>query len=127
MPDVPPTGLTDRMLSELTFHANLAQELIVTTKDKIELCLLHHQEELQIQREWTTPFGILVAVLMTLLTADFKDGLGLKKEVWQAIFLMAAATSGVWFVYAVARAVRVWWRGTGSIDSIISELKTPRT
>ena len=40
MPDVPSTGLTDRMLSELTFHANLAQELIVTTKDKIELCLL---------------------------------------------------------------------------------------
>ena len=127
MPDVPPTGLTDRMLRESTFHANLAQELIVTTADKIELCLLHHQEELQVQKEWATPFGILVTVLMTLLTATFKDGLGLKKEVWQAIFVLAAATSGVWFVYAGVRAVRVWWKGRGSIGSIIAELKTPRT
>jgi hypothetical protein len=127
MPDIPPTGLSDQMLRESTFQANLAQELIATTKDKIELCLLHHQQELQSQREWTTPFATLVTVLLTLLTADFKDGLGFKKEVWQAIFVVTAIISALWFLYAGAKAIRSWWNRKGSIDSIIAELKATQS
>ncbi len=128
MPDPSPTGLTEQMVRESTIHANVGQELIVTTRDKLELCLVHHREELESRELWAIPFGIFVPVILTLLTADFRGGLGLKKEVWQAIFIIVAVVSFFLTVGFALRAVRSWWSNSPpGVAAIIAELKAPRS
>jgi hypothetical protein len=127
MADTPTTGLTDQIARDSTIYTNVGQELIITTRDKVELCLLHHQEALEGQRNWVIPAGIFVPVILTLLTADFRDA-GLKKEVWQSIFVIAAVISGVFTVGLGLRAFGTWWHlAVKSIDAVIAELKAPRT
>ena len=127
MPNSSTTGLTEQMVRESTIHANLAQELIVTTRDKLELCLVHHQRSLESQQLWAIPFGIFVPVVLTLVTADFRNALGLKQDTWQAIFLIVAVLTFGFTVHFGLRASRIWWSGrVESIDGIIADLKASR-
>ena len=127
MADPSTTGLTDQMVRDTTIHANLGQELIVTTRDRLELCLRRHLDGLESRERWLIPLGIFVPVILTLLTADFRDSLGLKKDVWQAIFIIVALATVLLTGRFGLRTLRSWWSGrVESIDSIISEVKTPR-
>jgi hypothetical protein len=131
MPDVPTTGLTDQVIQGSTVHSNVAQEFIVTTRDKLELCLNRHKEKIAARQQWPVPFGIFVSVLLTLLTADFRqDRFGITGVVWQAIFIIVAVLSGVWLIYSLFTAavsyVTSWWKGEGrSFDAVIKELTAP--
>jgi hypothetical protein len=131
MPDVPTTGLTDQVIQGSTVHSNVAQEFIVTTRDKLELCLNHHKEKVEARQQWPVPFGIFITVLLTLLTADFKEkALGIPKDIWFTIFLMVGALSAVWLVYSLLKAAisyfTAWWKGEPlGIEAIIKEITKP--
>jgi hypothetical protein len=48
--------------------------------------------------------GVLFAVLLPLVAADFHDFLGLSKEAWKAFCFMAAIVSGVIMIYVFIKA-----------------------
>jgi hypothetical protein len=105
-------------------HSNISQEIVVTTVDKIELCLRDYQETLRARGDWITPAGILIALLAPLVTADFKVFLGISAEIWLGLHVTGSAVSFVWFLYAVFRAIQV--RGKDNPRHIIQELKRER-
>src|SRR5712692_8032562 len=88
----------EQIVRESTVHANVGQELIFTTKDRLKLCLIAHQEVLRAKQGWAIPLGILVPVVLALATADFRDLFGLKGDSWRASFVIGALFSTAWLV-----------------------------
>lgn len=88
-------------------HGNVEQEVIVITEDRLMLRLREHEAEIRQSRDWLTPFGLLVTIIITLVTADFKPALGLSKDTWAAIFVLGAVSSLVWLAIAVKNVRKV--------------------
>lgn len=101
------------------WNFNIAQSGIVTTEDKVRLCLNDHLEKAENQKTWLIPFAVSISLLITLLTVSFRKVLWLSADFWQAIFIVS-------FVMAVAFTV-YWFKKRGnpsSIDTIVEELKS---
>ena len=101
-------------------HWNLESVFIITTEDKLRLCLHKNIDRLDVKRKWATPLALLVSLLLALTTADFKD-LFIPSEAWLAIFLIAAVVSFFWTIKAIWKTIGV----EVSVESIISEIKQP--
>ena len=106
--------------SQLTVHKNLGQEVVVTTVDKVRLCLMQNEAHLRGQRDWITPLSLLLASCTTLLAAEFKN-VGLAKEVWQSLYILGSIACLIWLIKAATAAWR--YRNKASIDAIVHELK----
>ncbi|GJQ22183.1 MAG: hypothetical protein HBSIN02_25380 [Bacteroidia bacterium] len=105
---------------KLTIHKNLGQEVILTTVDKVTLCLMKNRDNITAKREWLTPLSIFLALLTTLVAADFRKFI-FEPNVWTAIYVIGAIVSFVWLCRA---AYSAWLaRSTGTITSIVNELK----
>jgi len=119
----PPSNPLDRELLVKQFisidqiHVNVTQAVIVTTEDKVELCLNRHMKQLESRQAWVAPFGILLALGTTLLTSSFKDFI-LPAQAWHALFILAGIGSLVWLVASVLRA-----RGAVGVSDVINDLK----
>lgn len=112
------TGSTaDLVVASELYLINLPPDVITTTEDKVRLCLSEHLKKMEKKKSWVTPLGILLALIATLITTNFKD-VGLAAPTWQAIFIIAAILSSVWLIFSVIEASR-----SEKIEDIISELK----
>jgi len=111
----------DELSKNLTIHKNVKQEIIITTADKIKLVLINTREILTAQRDWWTPFGLLISFITTLCTADFKDAFGLTKEFWRAIFVLLTLGSAIWLLKSFYKLYKNW--GKDNLDNIIENIK----
>lgn len=111
----------NELSKNLTIHKNVKQEIIITTADKIKLVLISTKEVLTSQRDWWTPFGLLISFIATLTTADFKEALNLSKEFWHAIFVLLTIGSSIWLVYSFYKLYKNW--GEDNLDNIIEKIK----
>ena len=111
----------EREFSErLTVHKNLGQEVVVTTVDKVKLCLIENRESLAAQKEWLMPLSLVIAFGTTLVAAQFRN-VGLKAEVWEAVYLIATLLSFIWLCHSGWKAWRT--RKSGGIDHVVDRLK----
>ncbi len=113
--------LSDELSKNLTIHKNVNQEIIVTTSDKIKLVLIDTKAKLNSQRDWWTPFGLLISFITTMCTAEFKDIYGLTKDSWKAIFVILILFSGIWLLVTIRKLYLNW--GKYNLDSIIEHIK----
>ena len=97
--------LTKAITAQLVAHQNVRQELVITTVDKLKLCLIEHKQHLRARREWLAPAGLLISLLTTLVAATFHDALGLPMATWTAIYILAAAGSGIATMVLLWRAL----------------------
>lgn len=98
-------------------QSNLGQIIIISTEDKIELCLMKHLKDLENKRNWITPLGLFLTVTLTFLTTDFKDWV-VSKETWQAIFIIAGIIFLVWLIVSTVKA----WQSK-TVKEILEEIK----
>ena len=96
------------LLDHSTIHQNVGQEFVVTTVDKLKLCLRNHKEALASRFDWVTPLSVFLTLLTTFVAADFKDAFSLKKEDWRAIFLVGMIVSILWFARCIYRVIKFW-------------------
>src|SRR4051812_44362170 len=73
---------------------NVHQDLIVVTRDKVELCLTKHVKMMEQRKAWLVPFGVLLSAVVALATSTFHDSMGLKAEAWHAVFIVLGVISG---------------------------------
>ena len=114
----------ERLITNSEVYQNVSQKFIITTEDKLRLCLSEHLKQLEKKRSWVAPLGILITIIVTLVTSNFKK-VGLDAATWQAIFIIAGLIALGWFIYSVKEA----WQSE-KIEDIIDELKKdsqPRT
>jgi len=99
---------------------NVEQVFIVTTEDKVRICLNRHLDRVERRRDWIAPLGVLITLVVTLVTTTFRD-LWLSKDAWQALFIFAAFGAAVWLMRAL---VALYTEAKTSMDSVILEMKT---
>lgn len=125
-----------KIADELVTYTNIKQELVITTVDKLKLCLIEHKDHLRSRREWIGPASLLVAFVTTLAVADFRTALGLDAATWKAMFLIAMLLTGGLTVLLLLRAGRSFKKrgldplidkiadrhsGTGLYDNLIAQ------
>lgn len=118
------TGLQidKELLESSVVHKNISQEFIITTADKIRLCLMRHRETVKGRSDWIAPAGIFVALVGALVAAKFESPLlYLQPEVWKAMFVLCSIAAFLWLCYAIFRLIKL--KGKGDIEGIIEELK----
>lgn len=86
-------------------HINTSQQLIITTEDKLHLCLLRNKQYLGKKTAWITPLGILLTLVVTFATTTFRD-IGFSAYTWEAIFFIAGILAFVWLLWAIIQAIR---------------------
>ena len=112
-------ALQQKFLQTNKIHSNLEQVVIVTTEDKVRLCLHKSIDRLGTKREWWTPVALLVTLVLALTTAEFKDRFAFSAAIWEAFFLLLTVASFIWTGVALWKAFKV----KISVESIVSEIK----
>ena len=98
-------------------YVNVSQQVIITTEDKIKLCLNKHIKLAEKRREWVAPFTLMIAIITIFITSTFKSFL-FSSETWQAIFTIIGLGSLIWFGMTIKNAFKKI-----NIDIIIYEMK----
>ena len=83
---------------------NTKSDLIEITEDKLENILIKFLSDYRNSTIWLTPLGIFLSLLITFLTADFKQFLNISKEIWCAIFYVTLIISLIWTIISAAMA-----------------------
>lgn len=102
-------------------YNNVSQGIIHITEDKLKVILLEQKEKNKLFYSWTTPLGIFVSCLLTTITADFKNTLGLSSNTWKAIFVILTVITLVWLLWAAFNAFSN--RKNRKIDDLINTIK----
>lgn len=118
--NAPTTGRFFKEAVEVTtVHSNLSQEIVKITVDRLKLILQEHAENMEAKSGWGTPLGILITMLIVFPTTEFKEFLGLKAEVWQAGFIIAAVLTFAWLGRTIIDAIR-----SPSVGDVIEKIKS---
>lgn len=105
------------MVIDSKLVTNLAQILITITEDKIRICLMRHLKSIEEKDKWLAPAGIIITIILTLITTDFKDFI-FSKETWQSFFVIVLILAFGWLVFSLYHRLRA-----KNIDDLIKELK----
>ena len=114
-------GLDPKVLEGCEFHDNITQVYIRTTEDKLRNILRDFKEACGTKYAWTTPLGLFISFLATIVTATFADKYGVPKDYWEALFTFLTIGSLVWFGVAACRATSR--RKETSVQHIIDRVK----
>ena len=101
---------------------NTSANLIKITEDRLNVILLKNVPKLRKPQEIINPIALLLSLLAAIVTADFKEVLGLTAESWKAIFVVAFIISIFYLLYCLYNLIF----NRSSIDSILKEIKTKR-
>jgi hypothetical protein len=82
-------------------YDNTREELIIVSKDKLQLCLQDNMDRMGKQDRWMAPLGVLVPLVLTAVTATFTERFGIAGDVWEAIFVLLGVLAMWWLIYAL--------------------------
>lgn len=111
------TGSIAGLVEVEKVHIKLSEEVIITTEDKVRLCLGEHLKRIEKKKGWIAPLGILMTIILTLVTASFRDAL-FEAVAWKYFFIFAGVASFVWLGLAVKEAFH-----SEKLEDVVSELK----
>ena len=118
-----PLGAVRLCTVPATVYENLEQDIIYITADKAHRCLDEWRQRIEAQGSWVGPLSLVGSLLVTLLTADFKDKLGVPKEYWAATFLVCFLAA----MFLLVRNIKRRMVNTPeSSDEIVEKLKRKR-
>ncbi|HEX7242565.1 MAG TPA: hypothetical protein VF263_19910 [Longimicrobiaceae bacterium] len=112
-----PELLVKQLVSVERLHVNVSQSVIITTEDKVRICLDKHIKRAEQKHSWIAPAGILLAIITTLVTTTFQNWV-LKAETWQAVFIVVGIVSLAWLLLSLRFAFN-----SLSTDDVIEELR----
>jgi hypothetical protein len=98
---------------------NVDQSLIVTTEDKVRLCLGECLQAMGRRREWVTWSALLLTLVLTQVTASFRDALGLSSSTWAAFFLLLSVLCALSLLVSL---IRLASQKPVSVDQVVARL-----
>lgn len=101
--------------------SNTQSDLIEITHDKLENILIKFLKQYRKTIEWMTPLSLFLSFLLTCLTAEFKDFLGISKDIWSAMLYVLMALSFAWTVYTIIAAL-YFYKST-NIEYLINKIR----
>lgn len=91
----------DEMAKQTTIHSNLKQDIVCTTKDKLQLSLQNFRDAVDAKQKVATYGGVAISLLLSLVTSSPKDVFGLSSDVWRAIFIVCLILSALATIYSI--------------------------
>ena len=119
--NIVPDAIKQELLQVTAVHFNVAQEFIMITEDKTYRCLREWKDHIETRNAWIAPVSLLVPLVLTFVTADFKDAFGLSKNTWQAVFIIGILLAGIWAIREIAKLISR--RGSPTVEELIQDLK----
>lgn len=116
-PSIDISSIGSQLVEVSDVHLNVNQEVVITTEDKMRLCLTQHLNRMERKRAWIAPFGVFIAIITALASATFIDTF-LKADTWKAIFILSGLISFVWLLLTIKDAFIA-----ETIDDVVVELK----
>jgi hypothetical protein len=104
-----------------TVHTNISSNVIIITEDKALICLMNNVHRLRNREAWQTPAGILATLVTVMITAAPTNALGIPKEAWTALGVMATALTLLWLLRDLRRR---WVTYSVTPHSVVEMLKT---
>ncbi len=86
---------------------NIDENIVTVAENTIRLCLRNHLEaHIGARASLWSAWGTFIAILLALLTAEFRTFASIEAPVWKAIFLIGCMASGLWCCVTTFRCVR---------------------
>ena len=111
--------INSELVDDLALNVNVKQEVVITTVDKLKICLTDHRDALLAGREWVSMLGLSLSLFATLTAATFSD-LWMPAEYWGATYLIAGLLSAAYTVVLFVRAIKGALQG--GIDGLIDKI-----
>lgn len=115
-------SFADDYVQQARIHTNFAQNVVIITEDRLELCLRNHLAGIEARTRWIAPTSSFGAFITTLCTSTFHDAFNLKAEVWQAIFVILTFASACWLAVTAIQALR----SKPSLRDLLHEIRQTR-
>ncbi len=97
-----PLDIGDMLQDSLTLKPNLRQEIVLVTRDRVQLCVSRFTSEYgrfqDAKDSWKSPLGILVTLAPMLITITFLDAPPFGVEFWKGIYWAASVVVAGWLV-----------------------------
>ncbi|HXD33598.1 MAG TPA: hypothetical protein VN643_20920 [Pyrinomonadaceae bacterium] len=97
-------------------HINVAQEVVITTEDKLLLILNQNLPKIGRRRDWLGPLACFAASIVPAFTPPFRDS-AISNAVWVTLFAVFSVTSLVWLIFEIRRT-----RTTSPEDALTKEI-----
>ena len=98
-------------------YMNVSQKCIMITEDRAYRCLEDWKRNLESKNEWLAPASLLSSLMLTFVSATFRDVFGISKYTWEAIFTLLMAGAAVWLLVALFRRKK-----TKSVQELMEQL-----
>jgi len=108
--------LADEFAKRATLINNVDGRALLIGVDRLELCVSKHHTKLEQAKDWQTPAGLVLAILATFATTEFRD-YGFKKNTWEAIFFVVGVLCGLWLIRSIPG---IWTKP--KVESLMKEL-----
>lgn len=108
----------DELINSSSLKYNVGQEFITVSREKVELILIKNINKISSKLLFLTPLSVFLTVLLSLLTAEFRDRFGLGKDVWFAFYIMCGIFSLGFCIYLSVKAYKA---RKITIDSIVEQ------
>lgn len=112
-----PALLTNNPMVE-NFYDNTQSNVIRITDDKLKVILLENKEGLRKQNDFIAPLTLLISLILTFCTTDFRDFLTVAAPVWKAFYFFLTIASFIWLFIELQRK-----RKTVTIDQLIEQIR----
>src|ERR1700675_2580035 len=119
--NIVPDAIKQELLQITAVHFNVAQEYIMITEDKTYRCLRDWKDKIEARKSWMAPVLLLIPLVLTFVTATFRDALGLSKDTWQAVFILGMVFAGVWTLRELLNLLNR--KETLTVEQLILDLK----
>ncbi len=92
-----PALLTNNPMVD-NFYDNTQSNVIRITDDKLKVILLENKESLKRNNDFVAPLTLLISLILTFCTTNFRDFLTIGAPVWKALYLFLTIGSVIWLV-----------------------------
>ena len=108
--------ILEKAFDDRSIHANIAQDYIYVTRDKLNLILQDFKEAIAATQRIGTYMGIVLTILLALVTSSTKNFLWFSAETWYAIFILLLIYFSYRLIASVITSVRK--RKNRNIDEV---------
>lgn len=112
-----PALLTNNPMVD-NFYDNTQSNVIRITDDKLKVVLLENKESLKRNNDFIAPLSLLISLILTFCTTDFRDFLTIGAPVWKALYLFLTIGSVIWLIIELRHI-----RKTVTIDQLIDQIR----
>jgi len=108
-------GIISSQKQDVVYN-NTKNEILAVNKDRLKLILIDYEKANENRVKAWSSLAVFLSIIITIVTADFKDFL-MSKFFWQAIFYLFAVGSFLFFIYSLYKS----HKNKKDIEQVIKE------